>query len=71
MLFTNERGRRGAGSLRLRLMARQLPHKIQGTDAPRRLPTERRGAFSFASKLFFASREGVYEHYSQENLAEL
>jgi len=27
--------------------------------------------YSFASKLFFASREGVYEHYSQENLAEL
>jgi hypothetical protein len=48
------------------------------TDAPRRLPTERRGVFFFCVKAFllrqsfsFASKEGVYEHHSQENLAEL
>jgi hypothetical protein len=78
IVFTNERCRRGAGWLRLRSMARQLPQKNTGTDAPRRLPTERRGAFFFCVKAFllrqsfsFASKEGVYEHHSQENLAEL
>ena len=48
------------GLARLRSMARQLPQKNTGTDAPRRLPTERRGAFFFCVKAFlFGQQEGV------------
>jgi hypothetical protein len=78
ILFTNERCRRGAGWLGSVQWRGSLPQKNTGTDAPRRLPTERRGALFFCVKAFllrqsfsFASKEGVYEHHSQENLAEL
>ena len=67
MLFANERGRRGAGSLRLRSMARQLPQKIQASSPE----GEAWATFLLRQSFSFASKEEVYEHHSQENLAEL
>jgi hypothetical protein len=64
MLFLNERGRRGT-ALRLRSMARQRCRRKYGQKRPASSPHgEAWGAFLLASK------EGVYEYYSQENLAD-